>query len=508
MGVGAMAAGALVLWSTRQGAAISPDSATYVAGARNLAAGRGYSDYGLTAITDWPPGLSLLLAAAQELGSSALTAARWINAAALTGVVVCTFMLARRYVSRPLLALAAALAAGAAPALVGVFGFVWSEPVFCVLVLAVLLLLERIGRTAAADPWLIVATGLVCGVAFCVRYAGMVLIVLAVLSVAVAALGSPPATILRRAGLALACGAFVPAIVVGRNLTHGSLTGQRLPSTETIGAFVRVADTTLSSWIVAGHHVPARPGALVIAAVLAVAAIGLTLRVRADGVRSPASAALFPLVAFVVGYALYIAVTEFQTQIDPPDDRICSPLLAPATIVLVIALEAIAGHPRLRARRWVMPAVVLALAAWIGVACATSLVRGTTDGGQGVRFSADGVVTPHWTDSALAAGLRSLPDGATVFSNQPGGLYLSSGRQPSLYAGEPLAEPPIPEAVQVAWLRRQIAARPGPTYLAWVLPNRRPNLVPPAYLAAHGVRLERVLTTPDGTIDRIVAVTP
>ena len=340
--VAAIAAAALVGIATRNGSAISPDSATYVAGARNLVAGNGYSDFALVPITDWPPGLSVTLAALHGAGVGALTAARWLNAAALAAVVLLTFALGRRYLTRGWLALAAALIAGFAPAMLGVFSFIWSEPVFCALCLGVLLVLEPIARSPRASWWLITAAAVLAGAGFAYRYAGMTLVALTVIGVAVGAWGSGAERVIRRAGGALAIGLVVPALIVGRNLTHGSLTGQRIPSTATLHGVLDSSEHFLAGWLLADHH----PGR----SVGAVADRRRDRRLwrrgrppvpRASACGTPAGRALVPPVVFVVGYALYILITEFQTMIDPPGDRICSPLLAPAAVLVMVAVDAL-----------------------------------------------------------------------------------------------------------------------------------------------------------------------
>ena len=508
VGVGAVAAIGVVLWATRNGAAVSPDSATYVAGARNLVAGRGYSDYQLVSITDWPPGFSITLAIAQEVGITALTAARWLNALALGVGVVLTFILARRYVQRPYLALTAALVAGFAPAMVGVFSFVWSEPIFCVITLGVLLLLERVGAAPCARFGPIIAVGLLAGIGFSYRYAGMTLVALVIVTVAVACWRSGTASMLRRTGGALVASMVVPVIVMGRNLTHGSLTGQRLPSTETVHGVVVSSERFLSGWILAGHHPATSLGDALIVGVILAMGIGIALRVRERGVGSVATRALFPLVAFVVGYALYIAITEFQTVIDPPDDRICCPVLAPAAIVVVVAIDAMLNHRWARRSPLVASGTFVLLAFWIAAMVHASTTAARADGGSGVRFEADGVTTPFWTGSPFIAGLRTLPGDISMFSNQPGGIYLATDRQPVFYSGQPLAVPPIPVPEQTIELKKTIARQHRPVYIVWSLPNYRPHLVDPNYLAAHGVRLQRVLTTPQGTIDKVIGLRP
>ncbi len=501
--VAAAGAAALVGIATRNGSAISPDSATYVAGARNLVAGNGYSDFALVPITDWPPGLSVTLAALHWAGVGAVTAARWLNAAALAAVVLMTFALGRRYLGRGWLALAAALIAGFAPAMLGVFSFIWSEPVFCALCLGVLLVLEPVARSPRASWWLIAAAGVLAGAGFAYRYAGMTLVALAVIGVAVGAWGSGAGRVISRAAGVLAIALVVPALIVGRNLSHGSLTGQRIPSAATLHGVLDSSEHFLAGWLLADHHPGRSVGAVVIVAVIAACGVGIALRVRAVGLRTPAARALVPPIVFVVGYALYILITEFQTMIDPPGDRICSPMLAPAAVLVMVAVDASLDRCPARFAAWCTGVAVIVLGVWIAAMLVTSAAHARSLGRQGVRFTADGVSVGNWTDSTFMRAVTALPPGSVLYSNQPGGVYLATGRQPIAYSGQPTAYPPIPVDRQATALIAQIIAARGPVYLVWSLPNHRPHLVTPQDLAARGVRLAPVLVSPRGIIDRV-----
>jgi hypothetical protein len=106
-------------------------------------------------------------------------------------------------------------------------------------------------------------------------------------------------------------------------------------------------------------------------------------------------------------------------------------------------------------------------------------------------------------------GLHDCGSGSSGWSahlfNQPGGIYLATGRQPVLYIGQPLADPPIPTDTEARILAAQIGSSGAPVYLAWSSPNHRPHLVPPAVLATYGVRLTPIAVTHRGTIYRLEA---
>ena len=64
----AISAVVLSIIATRRAPNAWPDSASYIAGARNIAAGNGYLGYSQQALTVWPPAFSMMLALAIRLG--------------------------------------------------------------------------------------------------------------------------------------------------------------------------------------------------------------------------------------------------------------------------------------------------------------------------------------------------------------------------------------------------------------------------------------------------------
>ena len=122
---------------------MSPDSVSYLAAARNLANGRGLLDFDGSVFAHWPPGFPVVLAAFELVGISGDGASRLVNAVALAAVVVLSYVLLRRHVSSPGLVLFGTAVVAVFPALLRTADMVWSEPMFSVLVLGFVLVLER-----------------------------------------------------------------------------------------------------------------------------------------------------------------------------------------------------------------------------------------------------------------------------------------------------------------------------------------------------------------------------
>src|SRR6187397_401684 len=85
----------LTFYATREGVGLSPDADTYIALAKQLAAGEtlhattGTAGSTLNApATHYPPLYPLMLAGTSKLGIEITTGARWLNMLAFAGVVV------------------------------------------------------------------------------------------------------------------------------------------------------------------------------------------------------------------------------------------------------------------------------------------------------------------------------------------------------------------------------------------------------------------------------------
>ena len=118
----------------------------------------------------------------------------------------------RRHIRRTWLAVGSALAVAWAAPLLGVFSQAWSEPVFCVLTVGLVLVLEKLMATRArATRWL-VAAALLASVGFTFRYAGVTLLALPVVVIAVAARPDGSRAAVTRAMTYLSVATVLPAL--------------------------------------------------------------------------------------------------------------------------------------------------------------------------------------------------------------------------------------------------------------------------------------------------------
>ena len=177
LAVGAFAgvAVAAMLFATRDGSHLSPDSVTYYSMARHIARGDGVVDFTRTATTVFPPGYPFMLAVGLRLHLSLDTASRALNALCIVGIVNGTWRLLRANVTSNVSArLGTSLIAGSAVVL-DISRHSWSEPLFCVLLIAAVTSLHRAIITPTARNAAV--SGMVVGLAFMVRFATLSLFI-------------------------------------------------------------------------------------------------------------------------------------------------------------------------------------------------------------------------------------------------------------------------------------------------------------------------------------------
>ncbi len=500
-----LAATAIAAWAvlvalagTRSGSLVGIDSAAYLAGARNLAAGAGYAGIDQRPITLFPPGFSATVAIPNALGIDAVTAARTLNAVALGIVCLLTFVLARRHARRRWTPVVACGAVAVMPAMFGVFTAVWSEPVFCVLTLAFILALEPVAAGRAADSRLVALAAVAAGVAYIFRYAGVALIVAGIVVVALTAARDGRWSAARRSGLFAAIALIGPVVVTAINLRHGTIVGPRAPSAETFTGFAREGAATLRGWVVGTTHDQVVLADVVVVVVV-VAILVAAARARSD---RPSTGIVdsrrFPLTAIVGIYVGYLVLSEFATAIDPVGDRLLSPVIGPIVVLVACALESYVDHPARLPRAGRLAILGAVVVVWFAGSASITISRAVT-----TTPARNGYAAGWWTHSGLVDASRRLPAGATIVSNNAAGLYLATGRQPLLPAPTRRIYRSSGRPLDIATFRTRVARVRQPVFFVWERLAGDTWDVTPAQLTAAGLRLAVVHSADFGTIFRL-----
>jgi hypothetical protein len=483
----------LATWvATRHGPGLSPDSVTYLSAARNLAAGHGYLDLTGQANTTFAPGYPAMLAAGQVIGLSLMTAARLINAGSFAAIVLLSWLLLRRHVTSPRLLLAATAAVALSPAVLNVADEAWSEPLFCVVLLVFVLVLEDVVAAHPPSARLVATAGFIAGVAFLVRYAASALILTGVVVLLLSRRPVRWPTRWLQVGVFLLGAAPFPALWVLRNATSGSpyVLGPRVAVTSSLWNLVGLLLSGVKELLV-----PTAATALwaIIALPMAVVlAVGATTAIRAHARHQPlvGSRSVAPLLGFVGVYAAVVLIAG-KVSGASIDVRTIMPIYLPLLIVGAwLVEEARQGVPR-ATRLWGRPGVGLAVAGAALVFYGGWFLQVSWADGSVAR----GYAAPTVVSSPLAAAVRRLPAGALVVTNAPWSLYYGSEHQPIVPAPGPLA--PAASLVPATLDVLTDASCSHAVYGAW-FGRKPPHATPGSSPRPTGVR---VLTARDGVLE-------
>jgi hypothetical protein len=471
-GLALLAAG-VTLWSSRDGAPTSADSAVYVGTARSVAAGHGlnvpihYYPLGDVSIGTPPPGHSAprptplvvyapLAPVLLAIGGHPFAAARIEDAIffALTVLLIGMFIL----VTTGGLWLAVAAQAVTAFSL-GVLASDVGTLATALFFSAVALFAVLRHRERPRTVWLFVAAAAI-GLATLERFASGGLIIWAALALRHR----------RRDALALlvmsSCplvGWFVYEQVSGRSTGH-------FVGFHVVANTVKTGARSVANWVLPSNS--SLPLALV--GVVAVAVV-LLLLVRTS--RTARLLALFMVVQVVI---LEIAITFFDAGVNLDTDE-----FIPLFLALVVAVAC--AVKRTPAMRVVVIAVVVVSAVRFGVDTTT--------------HPTFGYAMPVWVKSPIMADVRALPANAVIYSNAPDAIYLLADR----------ATASIPERVdfstlkqntrfdaQLGEIRQTLTTRGG--FVVYVRGLGRDSFLPTESSLERALSLRLVRNTRDGAI--------
>jgi 4-amino-4-deoxy-L-arabinose transferase-like glycosyltransferase len=497
----------IILLTTRWGIGASPDSVVYIGGARNLAAGHGFTMDTVAGnadpITHFAPFYSWVLSLSGFLAVDPIAGARWINALLfglnifLVGLLVAKSDISGRstIVWLPLLA---SLLLLSAPTMLEIHVMAWTEPLFLFLgftglfVLAVYL--QRF------ELRYLILSAILISLAFLSRYAGAALIATAILALILFGSQSFPKRI-KAAGL-FAFISLLPAMLwMWRNMQSAGTATSREFSFHPIGLTkIREAITTISSWAL----VPASASTWVkvipiVLFVLVFSYLIFSKKNQAGHDENKRGAALLPVMVRLLGAfsLIYLAFLVFSISfIDantPLDVRILSPLyLSGIVLVLYFVDEFLARFPKspiLKTAMIFAAVFVFASNIWTG----SALVLQGYD--QGIGFN-----SLAWSRSGILAEVEMLPRDVVIYTNAPEAVYFFFDRA----------------ALSIPRKFESVRQQPNPNYLAdlakmcssvenekgvvlYFFSLNRPTLVSEEELIKY-MPLQVVIKTDDGTM--------
>jgi len=426
-----IAAGAvwLLLYSTPQGLGLSDDSIAYIAGARSILAGYGYREAWLASngpMTHFPPGFSASIALVGLTGLDPLRGARFVNAllfganAFLLGLI--GWRMTKSYSAGIILALLFAANAS----LLRVHAMAMSEPLYIFFSLLAFLCFSKYFETNK-NLWLVLTASFT-GAAYLTRYAGLAL--LATFFIALMLLKDTwRKRILSSAVLLYSVVPWIAGWSIRNKLVANNVTNRTVVYHPITAENIEIGIHNFSEFLVPLEEwrkaLIRTPNFFVI--VLSILALILLLWVLYEGLKkffkpeTPLPEILsFTTGLYIFGYLASIlssmiffdASTKFKL-------RIVSPIYVSLLVLLIFA-----GLWLWNRRDPLSQAIVITLTIVIvsfSLYDTNLVVANLHKGGQGYASF-------KWYDSKTMVTLRKLPSDIRIYTNQPGPVYLYTGR--------------------------------------------------------------------------------
>ncbi len=416
----------LVWYSTRWGAGLISDTFQYVASARSLVSGQGFSiPYGdgeLEPMTKYPPLFSVVLAIFEPGNWTTLQSARFINVLLFGINILLVFLSVHKLTRSYYFSLLASLLVSLSLVLIEVHSWALSEPLYICLGLCTFLVLEKYFNETEWT-WLVVAS-LFAACAFLTRYVGLSLV--AAITI-VLFLGN--LSIRRKLVDALAFGSIAVLPMVIWTLRGYLITA--MLNERVIGFYPLTKKNYTSAidvifqWFLPPPLVQGNEKSLLILSGLLV--FGVTVYLLKFHKRSLVASAnslvqnneiIVLHVVYAFAYGVMIIVSK--TFVDPDiglSDRILSPMLVSLLILFVALLSFLWNN--IEKTRIVVGIISLGLI--------TYYITGTIIGVQVFHRGGIGIARGGWNRSDVVASLRSYSS-FSMYTNSNSSLYLWSDR--------------------------------------------------------------------------------
>jgi len=352
----------ILLGTSKFGPGISADSVAYMHAAKSLAEGKGFEYFGFNApFIQWPPLFSSLLALAELFGVGIWAAANYLNAIILGLIIFISGIWLSRSVKNVVFVLWGLGAMVFSVPLLYVSRYVWSEPLFILLLLLFIIEMEKYLKTQKLSFLLLSAV--FAALACMTRYIGVVII----LTGAVVILLQKRRFVNRFCSILLF--GFISGLPLGiwaiRNyILSRTLFGARTPSMYTLKQNIVLTVKTLLSWVIPLAEMNVRLGdtgvrllklvfavfCLIFAVLLIWLILKKRLAVAGSCERSHKKDAgqgknLLPVlvtpVLFVMFYIVYLIGTATAVAFDSIDSRLLSPVFVPLIMIAAVIIDSV-----------------------------------------------------------------------------------------------------------------------------------------------------------------------
>lgn len=478
------------------GIGISPDSVVYIAGARNLLAGKGFSlpsgNATVDPITHHAPFYSMLLAGIGVFGPDPIVSARWLNAGLLSlNLFAGAWIVGKRGRPYGILAILGILLLLSFPNMIEIHSMAWTEPLFILLSLLAGMWMDKALDGKAVYFWLAAA---MIGAGFLTRYAGAALIPAGVLVFFLFTPGNLWKRVVRSVSFGLI--SAIPGVLwAARNYYVADTAANRefLFHPPTLSQLLEGLNT-VSSWLLVPE------GATALLKAIPILIVGLLIGVYLyqnyalghSSIQQSRSPAIFFIFMLAYGGFVLFSLTFFDAN-TPLDGRILSPVFVWSLMVVLQALSwfltTIKRHP-----------VMMASGAAIAGLILFTLLGSSVPYGMNAYREGLGFNTSSWAQSESLAAVKKLPENLILYTNSIEAVYIQTDRManrvPSKYQSANRRENPDYD-FEMANMVKEI--RSGKAVIVWLDGFQRETL-PSEDELIRQYQLDPVQVFPDGKI--------
>ena len=328
------------LYLTRAGAGASGDSVHYLMGAENILEGKGYSrttgDGTTRPITSFPPVYSLLIAAVGMFNIEVSVAARWVNALLFGLNLWLASYLVFRGTRSAFPALLTPIALAVAAPLVGLHGWIMTEPAYIFFALVAFIGLHTYLEDQKLAGLLLAAVA--AALATLTRYVGLSLVMTGGLAVLFFGDADGRQRLKHAVIYGLLSLAPVGLWMVRNIAVSGAIANRQIAFHPIRRELVNQYLAAAVEWIFARAIIPWRPRVLAAAAISAAAPVALIVHdVRSKGRMKLMGRLEWLLILYLPSYFLILAVNSYwfdaSTTLGDPERY-----LAPAFVAMILLL--------------------------------------------------------------------------------------------------------------------------------------------------------------------------
>ena len=418
--------------STLNGPGLINDSIAYIAGARSILAGTGYSQIWLATelqpITHYPPLFSLVLSIVGLFDVDPLLGARMVNTLLLGVNIILAGILGWRIFEDRFAGFLLALLFTISGAIFRIHSFAISEPLFLFFCLAGFLLLEFHFMSRGKVIW-IVCLGITVGLAILDRYVGFVLF--GVIAAALVLFENTWRSGLRMLGIYLISSAPLPFAWLIYNFTLTGIMADRglnwHPVT-TENLLLGIAN--FSRWLLPMDRLEADqitfflPGALLLISfgslLLGWLVVGTVRILKGSSSNLNLNPVVFTAGAFAWIYPLSVLIS---ISLFDPTTKLQDRILAPAYLALIVILVGFGlwlwrlDKPNIRA-----------LAIFMGILLLGFWSRDLQQTVQSMQRDGQGYASRRIRESSVIRFIEEIPWNVAIYTDSPPSLYSGTGR--------------------------------------------------------------------------------